>query len=540
MDRRAYWQLLPWRQPAKPRPSVLLMPDKRGWIFDSVAQSLARLLGDEFDFSIHYAQDRKAFDASAFDLTYFFFWGEPLYREMNIPYHRLVKHVASHRWEDDPRYGPHSAQGFVETYLHDAGAVHCTSRRLYDLIAPHHPNVHCLANGIDPRRFYRKRRRHGPLVVGWAGNASDAVKETASVLQPACEGAFDLRMAGGKVPAAHMNTFYNSLDVIAVTSRHEGHPMPLLEGMAAGCFPVTTDVGIVPEVIRHGENGYIVEERSADAFRAAFAWCAANQDHVRAAGAGNAEHARQHFTWRAREEAHRSLFRSILRRSRLPRFRNDDVSVDTPMQPFTEFCRIFWEHGFTQVHGVTLRGRTCDFSRCGSEPAPYEGIPPLSKLSNATIRELSEPHRIEDNAALVDFLNASPDELALHGFSHCDYSNMAEPEIRSDIAAGLALMRQLFPRKLVRYFVAPFNRTSDALRRVCGEFRLELLGAQGVHFEQRISDIVIEADTWYRYHHHRFYPHSTCAYYPTTLATLDQALARRTSALDVELRRLAA
>ena len=65
-----------------------------------------------------------------------------------------------------------------------------------------------------------------------------------------------------------MARFYNSIDVICVASTAEGDPLPLVEGMACGCFPVCVDVGIVPELVQSGVNGLIVD-RTPAAFRAA-------------------------------------------------------------------------------------------------------------------------------------------------------------------------------------------------------------------------------------------------------------------------------
>lgn len=52
---------------------------------------------------------------------------------------------------------------------------------------------------------------------------------------------------------------YNVLDLYIVTSRAEGGPMALLEGMATGIPLVTTNVGMASELINHGFNGFITE-----------------------------------------------------------------------------------------------------------------------------------------------------------------------------------------------------------------------------------------------------------------------------------------
>jgi glycosyltransferase involved in cell wall biosynthesis len=53
------------------------------------------------------------------------------------------------------------------------------------------------------------------------------------------------------------------LSVFCLTSDHEGTPNAVLEAMAAGVPVVATAVGGVPEVIRHGENGFLFQPGDA-------------------------------------------------------------------------------------------------------------------------------------------------------------------------------------------------------------------------------------------------------------------------------------
>lgn len=59
---------------------------------------------------------------------------------------------------------------------------------------------------------------------------------------------------------------YPAMDVFLCTSREEGGPCTILEAMACDVPVITTDVGHVPEVVTHGETGFVVRERSAGAF----------------------------------------------------------------------------------------------------------------------------------------------------------------------------------------------------------------------------------------------------------------------------------
>jgi glycosyltransferase involved in cell wall biosynthesis len=515
-----------YRKGSKPR--ILLLADKRGWAYDYCAREIARLLRHEFQFDIRYIWESPPIETDKYDLLYVYFWGDRYYRKYGIHPERIIKELSSHRWEDDPLWGPCSPEGLVERYLSDAAAVLCTSVRLRDTIADLHPRVYHCSNGFNPRLFRITRRRTGSMTIGWAGDIHDPVKGFHDILQPACDGEFRLVVAPGNLPRRRMNNFYNRLDVLAVASRHEGSPLPLIEAMAAGCFPVCTNVGIVPELIRSGENGLILSERTPGAFREAFRWCQSHLDQVRMAGEANARRMQQERSWHVTVSAFKRALQEVLQSARRPRFRNDDVSWDTNLTYFKNFCKIFWRYNLTQVHGIILRGRTSNVFRYGPEPVEYEGVESISHLSNARIRELSAGLNFEDRQDLIDFLSENRDEIALHGLYHTDYSKMSADEQRHDIAAGLEMLKRLFPKKYVRHFIAPFNRVNDETYRVCQEFNLQVLAESGVHLEANLRNLVIKPETWYRYHHHRFYPESTVNYYEYKLSmeSLESALRR--------------
>jgi glycosyltransferase involved in cell wall biosynthesis len=53
--------------------------------------------------------------------------------------------------------------------------------------------------------------------------------------------------------------FYNQLDVFVSLSELEGGPIPILESMMSNVVPVATRTGFAPDVIRHGENGFLCD-----------------------------------------------------------------------------------------------------------------------------------------------------------------------------------------------------------------------------------------------------------------------------------------
>ena len=73
-------------------------------------------------------------------------------------------------------------------------------------------------------------------------------------------------------------------NLIVLPSYREGFPKVLLEAAASGRAVVATDVPGCREIVRHGENGYLVPSRDAESLAAAIAVLV--QDPVRRAEAG--------------------------------------------------------------------------------------------------------------------------------------------------------------------------------------------------------------------------------------------------------------
>lgn len=280
------------------KPRILLLADKRDWAYDYSAQAIQRLLADRFDFSIHYVAENSVETAAAFapDLVHVFWWGESWHRCLKLPPARVLKEVSSYRWREEAQFGRLDAERFVARYLADAGTVVTTSRKMQGLLNPIRETLYT-PNGIDPATFFIERERSGPMVVGWAGNIDDACKGIREIVMPACEGDFRLLIAPGKIRSRdEMRRFYNQVDVFCVASTAEGQPLPLIESLACGCFPIAVDVGIVPEVIAHRRNGLIVD-RSVPAFQAALTWCNSNIEHLRRSAQDRAAALVSHRAW---------------------------------------------------------------------------------------------------------------------------------------------------------------------------------------------------------------------------------------------------
>jgi glycosyltransferase involved in cell wall biosynthesis len=275
--------------PRDTRPRVVLLVDRPDWAFDFVARAFAERLSRRFEFHIVRRDVEPVhLDPTEIDLLYVFFWGDRSYVHLGLPPEKIVKEVASWRWAIEERWGRLAPEQFAAMYLSDCATVTTPSRGLQAVLRGIHPRVFHVPNGVDTRLFEPRRRSGSRLRIGWAGNPSDPTKGLRDILEPACTGRFELEASNGKRTQRELARLYRRADVIAIASEAESQPLPLLEGMASGCFPVATHVGIVPELVVNGVNGLVVERRP-EAFREAFAWCERNLAAVRRAGRLNAE-----------------------------------------------------------------------------------------------------------------------------------------------------------------------------------------------------------------------------------------------------------
>jgi glycosyltransferase involved in cell wall biosynthesis len=70
----------------------------------------------------------------------------------------------------------------------------------------------------------------------------------------------------GCQPPEEVRAYLNAADVVAVPSEHEGWSIAMLEALACGKAIVSTDVSGSRDMIRPGQNGFIVESRDARRF----------------------------------------------------------------------------------------------------------------------------------------------------------------------------------------------------------------------------------------------------------------------------------
>jgi glycosyltransferase involved in cell wall biosynthesis len=125
------------------------------------------------------------------------------------------------------------------------------------------------------------------------GPYSDAYIET---LRKAAKDAGDhVEIVG---PESHDQVLerYGHADIFVLPTHNEGFPMVLVEAMDAGLPVVTTDVGAIADIVRDGEDGFVVAAHDAAALTDRLRELIDDQDLRVAMGAKAAARVEEHFT----------------------------------------------------------------------------------------------------------------------------------------------------------------------------------------------------------------------------------------------------
>jgi glycosyltransferase involved in cell wall biosynthesis len=308
-------------------PRIIAIVDAPGWAHDFKTRNLARVLHPDFEIVERFQNEITHLDLEQSDLILVYYWHQ--LSRMSVPpaeikryREKLLCGICGHYELDGPMRGPG-----LDSLHQFASAVYvnnlCLAREFSPLL---NMPVFYTPNGVDTTFFRPGTDRlasitWGGFRVGWAGSLSNQGRELRGYddfIVPAVQ-----RVAGTELVTAaredrwrsaeEMREFYQSLDVYVCASRFEGTPNPCLEAAACGIPLITTRVGNMPQLIRDGVNGFLVE-RTVDDFANRLALLKDNpplREKMRRA-------ARAHITgwdWKLQAENYRKMFEEVLLRN---------------------------------------------------------------------------------------------------------------------------------------------------------------------------------------------------------------------------------
>jgi glycosyltransferase involved in cell wall biosynthesis len=106
--------------------------------------------------------------------------------------------------------------------------------------------------------------------------------------------------------------FYAAFDALILPSANEGTPVSAIEALAGGRPVVATEVGGVPDVVRDGVDGFLVEPGDVDAMADRLARLAADADLRRRMGEAGAESVRERYAVRRLLDDVDALYRRLI------------------------------------------------------------------------------------------------------------------------------------------------------------------------------------------------------------------------------------
>jgi hypothetical protein len=254
---------------------ILLIADRPGWAYDILAQSLQSSSSKheiEIEYIMNIRRDPSSFDLSPYDLTFFFLWFDGMRYGPSMKGFQFSKTCVGVHSLSWIKRGMTSIQ--AEDICNQFAGTGYISREIGTIL--NLENGFFTPNGIDRELFYPTPLPScEDIRFMWVGNPSTSHhgdnKAFHSIVEPVCEDlGVTLRTATplNRVPREEMGKFYSENHVLICSSEHEGGPMPILESLASARPVISTNVGIVPEVVIPNQNGIIIQ-RSQTALKEA-------------------------------------------------------------------------------------------------------------------------------------------------------------------------------------------------------------------------------------------------------------------------------
>ncbi|MDE7119940.1 MAG: glycosyltransferase, partial [Muribaculaceae bacterium] len=168
----------------------------------------------------------------------------------------------------------------------------CRLKGVYDLVEVIGSNAH-------------RWRHRATFIIGGTGEDQQLA---AAIRQ---HGIADMVQTPGWVDGTDKLRLINSADVMVLPSYIECLPISLLEAMAAAMPSIATEVGGIPEIITHGENGRLIPPVDHQALAAAIDFYLDHPDRVPVDGRNALARAPRFYPDAIKSQL-RELYRSIL------------------------------------------------------------------------------------------------------------------------------------------------------------------------------------------------------------------------------------
>jgi glycosyltransferase involved in cell wall biosynthesis len=253
------------------RQRVYLAIDCFGWAFDNIAQQLKKNLSDEFEFVI-VTYPELIQSGGECDCVVAFWWN-------SLP--ALMQRVKAKSFVlclyDHVSWAPVDCSLKLAKLLGDPRVNRAiVSNNKFNLNHfAERPPVWVCQDGVDTSLFVHNELPK-TFLAGWCGNTQGVKNPNTQdlkglkIITEACNKAgvplVIQNSSQGHIPHDRMVDWYKGISVYMCASSCEGTPNPVLEAMACGRPVISTDVGIVDQLIPAYASTGIIVNRSVDDF----------------------------------------------------------------------------------------------------------------------------------------------------------------------------------------------------------------------------------------------------------------------------------
>ena len=256
---------LTWESDERPR--VLLLIETEGWAFSRIAARVTKHFSNLYQFRTLVFRDLRWFKGAQADLVISLWWTATSAARRFVECKRRVTCVYdAFSWR-------HNLMLFRRECEHSCALVAANEdieRQLsVEPLLKRRPVFLC-EDGVDTKAF-KPAPLPSDLVVSWCGNSfsGGGVIKGLELIEKACKReSVALLTADREVnPLPHdriAEELYYKSSAGIYASTAEGTPNPLLEMMACGRPVAITPVGLAPKLIKDGENGILIYDRSVD------------------------------------------------------------------------------------------------------------------------------------------------------------------------------------------------------------------------------------------------------------------------------------
>lgn len=257
------------------KPKIAFIVDVKNWAYFYRATTWQKMLSNEYDIDVLTLEDyeNKKVPPDFFvpyDGILFFYHRaikSTIFSKVSVPLNKVGICINNCKWKSDGSVYTYN------TYFKGVKLLAACNQEIFMEFSKFHSNIYRLSQVVDENVFYYNKpsvlRNLGKtkFVMGWAGNSENPYKNV-SFLQRACKEAQVQLSIQKDLPQDQLNEWYSHIDAVACVSMpiQEGGPNMVLEAGACKLPIISTPVGLIPEIVKDGVSGLIINHDRLDLF----------------------------------------------------------------------------------------------------------------------------------------------------------------------------------------------------------------------------------------------------------------------------------